>query len=383
MFMNSKDARIIQDPNDANKYYFNGVLFNVSNTQPVVAQIDTTLQTPFITKANEYDVSVVRLFVAGNSLPIFRVPVLSAVPPYFTKYITSMTYNGFTVRDNVVFTPVNDVNALSNEGLNRFDIYTYQQWLDDINASYLRCFNDLATLFPSGIQLVVNGPPVLIYDVNTNLISVYVEQRYQTTGAPTDIGVFMNRLLFDFFTSFEALYDANQYGAIGGQDCQLKITPTNTTIVNKLGEIPPAVEQITGIPPNSQIWRFTQEYASVYSWNIVKGLIITSDIGVILETLPNVGINDPSTRSSIQMLTDFEFNFDPNIRGGGRNYIQYLPQAQYRLTSLAGAGAINRINVKVQYLTFDGRVENLILNPNFSMSVKLLFQKKATLVEIL
>ena len=140
---------------------------------------------------------------------------------------------------------------------------------------------------------------------------------------------------------------------------------------------------MVGIPPTAQIWRFTQEYPSVYSWNVIKGLIITSDIGVILETLPNVGINDSSTRSSVQMLTDFELSFDPNGRGGGRNYIQYLPTAQYRLSSLGTSGAISRINVKVQYITFTGQIQNLYINPRFSFTVKLLFQKKAQLVKLL
>lgn len=384
MIRRNKRIEIEQDDYDANKYYFNGVLFNSSSSQPITANIDTTLQTPFILKGDEYEVSVVRLLVSGNALPIFRVPVITASPPWVTEYITVMTYNGFTFRDNVIFTSVNDVNILASDGGTNFDVYTYQQWLDNINASFARCYAGLTGFpFNSGMQLVVNGPPKLIYDTSTNLISMYVEQGYEVTGSVNDIAVYMNRLLFDFFISFEADFGPDQYQSIAGEDCRLLFRPTNTTIVNKQAEIPPAVFQMVGIPPTAQIWRFTQEYPSVYSWNVIKGLIITSDIGVILETLPNVGINDSSTRSSVQMLTDFELSFDPNGRGGGRNYIQYLPTAQYRLSSLGTSGAISRINVKVQYITFTGQIQNLYINPRFSFTVKLLFQKKAQLVKLL
>lgn len=375
-------SSIEKDPNDANKFYYNGIQFNNSNVSAVPAEIDATLQSPLLDRSSDYEVSVVRLFVSGNALPIFIVPVIRQEPPYETKYIASMSYNGFTVSRSVVYTPLNNVCPFAYGCEQLFYIYTYQQWLDNINSAYLECYNALVAL-PSGIQAIASSPPIFIYDTNNNLISYYVESSYET--GPAGINVYMNKLLFDFFVSFEASYDSLGYQNPQSLDVQLIITNSNSFRLQSTANIPPKVASI--LPPSPfDVWKIQQEYESVFSWNIVRSLVLTSNIGTISESIPNIdlgnGNTDDTTRSNLQILTDFDLDFSSGNRAGARGYIQYLPTAEFRWTSIVRGGALSRINVKVQYLTFTNEIKNLYINPNFSFTIKLLFRKKVPLIKL-
>ena len=99
------------DPNDNNLFYFNGVQYNASDTTPVPAEIDTTLQSPLIENSSEYEVSVVRLLVSGNALPLFFVDTLTDAPPYITKYTVSMSYNGFFQAEPITYVPLNNISV--------------------------------------------------------------------------------------------------------------------------------------------------------------------------------------------------------------------------------------------------------------------------------
>jgi hypothetical protein len=367
------------DPNDNNKFYYNGIQYNASDTNIVPAEIDTTLQTPLFDHSHTYEVSVVRLFVSGNTLPIFIVPVLSPDPPYTTKYVATLSYNGFIVSRPVIYTPENNVNKnfFNNDAI--FYIYTYQHWLDNINRAYLDCYNQLVT-DGSGIELVATSPPIFVYDTNNNLISYYVESSYETNGG-AGINIFMNKLLFDFFTSFESVFQAELYQNV--EDTQLIVTNTNATIPNLLVGIPPVIAAITPIAPYV-VWKIQQEYASVSTWNSIRSLVLTSNIGTIGESIPNVNLGFAAdvSRSNLQILTDFDLDFSSSNRSGGRLTIQYLPTAEYRWSTIVRAGALSRINVKVQYLTFRNEIKNLYINPNFTFSIKLLFRKKVQAVKL-
>ena len=368
------------DPNNNNLFYFNGTQFNQSDTIAVPAEIDTNLQSPLIENSSDYEVSVVRLLVSGNALPIFFVDTLTDAPPYITKYTVTLSYNGFVETEPVTYVPLNNISVYSPIADQIFYVYTYQEWLDYINEAYRTCYDRLV-IVGSGIENIARSPPIFVYDAATNYISFYVESSYESLD-PTGPKIYMNKLLFDFFTSFEARYTADPYFNGDAQGVQLLVTNTNSVLLSSVGNIPPAVGVILPIDPYT-IWKVQQEYISVNSWSSIRSLVLTSNIGTVQESIPNVGdpSNYDSTRSSLQILTDFDLDFSPNIRSGARSYIQYLPTAEYRWTSILRGGALNRVNVKVQFLTFQNVLKNLYINPNFFFTIKLLFKKKVQTIK--
>ena len=301
-----------RDPNEANKYYYNATTYNSSNQIPILAESDLYLNTPLLDNTDEYNVSIMRLFVSGNALPIFTVQVLNPLgsAPYATKYIAGMSYAGVDARENVMFTPLNNVNALQANGDTLFDVFTYQQWLDDLNRAYKACYDYLD--ITTNIATITTNVPKLIYDPLTNLISIYLDPVYET-GAFNDIKLYMNKLLFDFFTSFEAIYSNTPYQTPLGEDIQLYVTQTNTINVSNVTALPPIVSG------SASMWKFTQEYPSVYSWNVIKSLLITADIGTLPEAIPNISNgNGDVVRSALTILTDVDSVFSIN------NNLQFL-----------------------------------------------------------
>lgn len=369
------------DPSDNNLFYFNGTQFNASDTIAVPAEIDSTLQSPLIENSSDYEVSVMRLLVSGNALPIFFVDTLTDSPPYITKYVVTISYNGFTESEPITYVPLNNVNVNAFNGDQIFNVYTYQEWLDYVNTAYLACYDRLI-IAGSGIELVASSPPIFTYDAADNFISYYVESSYESS-LPNPINIYMNKLLFDFFTSFEAFYAADPYFNGDVQGVKLITSATNAFLLSSVGNIPPAAGAIVPIAPYA-VWKVQQEYVSVYSWNSIRSLLLTSNIGTIPESIPNLGEpnNYDATRSSLQILTDFDLDFSPDIRSGARGYIQYVPRSEYRWSSLTRGSALNRINVKVQFVTFTNVVRNFYINPNFFFTIKLLFKKKVQTIKL-
>jgi hypothetical protein len=371
-----------QDPNDSDIYYFNGIQYNSSDISSVPAEIDVNLQAPLIQNSNEYEVSVMRLLVSGNALPLFIVEPTTSTAPYGTKYEVEMEYNGGFIAVDVTYTPQNDINIKQFQGDKIFYIYNYQDWLDNINDAYKRCYDILVSQI-TGIELVASSPPIFIYDSTTNLISIYAESSYNS-NLVNGIKIRMNKLLFDFFPSFDAFIKSDPYEKVASYSkVRLLITPTNSFLLSSVGNIPPAVGSIVPINPYT-VWKVQQEYETVSTWNSIRSLLLTSNIGTISESIPNVGggLNQDISRSSLQILTDFDLDFSSSNRSGGRGIIQYLPTAEYRWTSILSGGPLNRINVKVQFLTFRNEVINLYLNPNFTFTIKLLFKKKVQTIKL-
>lgn len=357
--------------------YYNGTLFNSSFTNSIPAQINDVLNAEIIQKGSDYDVTVIRIGVSGHALPIFNIynnllsvkNKLPVVPPYLTDYTVSISLNGNTQTNNVEFIPITtDLNTL-------FNIYTYQSFLDMINAAYDRCFIDWGTNYGGALAALVNQAPYLYYDGSTNLITLYAESRYNTINI-NPIGVYMNHLLFDFFDSLE-YYELSKYNAANGTDIQLNIQARTCLNISPLGPGYPARLSAWSINAGQTIWALCQQYPSVYSWNIVRSLILVSSLGTNSENIPiSGGANLNLSNSSITALTDFDSNFNENNNIGSRGYLQYFPTAEYRLVNITNTSKIQQITLGVYYIDFTGKLAPLLLDPRFSMSIKLLFRKK-------
>lgn len=359
------------DTKEIQHIYYNGELFNSSFNQSIPAEINDVLNSEIIKNGSEYYLSVVRLGVSGHALPIFNISgaLLSVVPPYTTRYSVSLSIGGFIETTPVEFSPITDDQNLI------FNVYTYEHFLDCINSAYIKCYNDFNTHHGGILAARVNQAPLLYYDSVTNLISIYMESGYNGSTL-NPIGVYMNNILFDFFDSFEFLL-LNSYNSSNGTDIQLNILAENCINLSPLQPGNLARLSTWVINAGQQIWKMTQQYPSVYSWNIIESLILASSIGVNSENIPFS--NKPGlsiSNSSIFALTDFNSNLSESSNVGSRGFLQYVPTAEYRLVDVTNTSRIQNISLSIYYRDFTGGLNKLYLNPRYTMSVKLLFRRK-------
>lgn len=125
-----------------------------------------------------------------------------------------------------------------------------------------------------------------------------------------------------------------------------------------------------------------QQYPSAYAWNIVRSLVLTSSIGTQNESIPiSFGQSQSVSNSNLTILTDFESNLNENSNTASRGYLQYVPQAEYRICNITNSGHIQVINLGIYYIDFAGKLTQLIINPRYGFSVKLLFRRRHRLIK--
>ena len=370
-------SKIQHSPHEVDHIYYNGTLFNSSFTNSIPAQISDVLNGAILQKGHDWYVSVVRIGVSGHSLPIANIAnyLISQPPdprnaPFITKFTVSLSYGGNVQTNNVIFFPT------TNDDRIKFNIYTYQHWLNCINEAYKRCYTEWRLNYGDGIFNIVNHAPFLAYDPAQNLFSLYCESGYDS-GNFQPINVYMNRILFDYFDSFEIFY-LDRYTSPVGLDVQFNI---RADTCNNLTPVPvgaPAVLSSWVVNAGQSIYQMTQQYPSAYTWNIVRSLVLTSSIGVQNESVPISGDGNTSfSNSNLTILTDFESNLSQDNNSGSRGFLQYVPTAQYRYVDITNSSVLQSIQLGIYYVDFTGKLVQLILNPRYSMSVKLLFVRKS------
>lgn len=365
----------IQAEDKIDHIYYNGTLFNSSFTQSIPATINDVLNGELVKNGSDYYLSVIRLGISGHALPIFNIesdiinpnPGQPLVPPYVTVYNVSLSYHGVTNTSPVIFTPMATANQFD-----LFNIYTYQFFLDCINDAYATCYD----LFGGSLSAIVKYPPFLYYDGASNLFSLFIESGYSSASV-LPVNVYMNRLLFDFFDSFDFLL-LNDYNTSNGPDIQFNITSSTCLNISPLPPGYPAILSSYVLLAGESLWQMKQQYPSAYSWNIVDSLVVTSSIGTNTENIPFSPSGSLQIQnSSIAAITDFTSNLSETNNIGSRGFLQYFPTAQYRLVNITNSSRVQNISLSIQYITFNGSLSQLYINPRYSMSIKLLFVKKS------
>ncbi|MDP4225293.1 MAG: hypothetical protein Q8910_02790 [Bacteroidota bacterium] len=354
--------------------YYNGTLFNSSFTNSIPAQINDVLNGALLEKGHDWYVSVIRIGVSGHALPIASIlnylvdPLAPA--PYVTKFTVSLSYLGLTQTTPVIFVPITDDTPT------KFYIYTYQHWLNCINQAYVQCKLDWAFYYGGGLNALVNQTPFIAYDSSQNLFSLYCESGYDS-NVPNPIGVYMNRLLYDYFDSFE-IVDLAGYSSPVGLDVRFNISSNTCNNFSPLPIGAPAVLSTWVLKAGQTIYQMKQQYPSAYAWNIIRSLVLTSSIGVQNESIPISNSANPSiSNSNLTILTDFESNLSQDNNSGSRGFLQYVPTAQYRYVDITNSTIVQSISMTIYYVDFSGKLTQLVLNPRYGMSVKLLFSRKS------
>jgi hypothetical protein len=119
------------------------------------------------------------------------------------------------------------------------------------------------------------------------------------------------------------------------------------------------------------------EYNGLYNFCDIKNLVfLTSNIPAKNEFYSQQTLNTSTSGSQRQILNDYQFETLFQLgTNPQRPYISYKPPI-YRKIDLVSNQALSTIDIQVFFLTFDGRLRPLLMNPADVFSVKLLFSEK-------
>jgi hypothetical protein len=267
-------------------------------------------------------------------------------------------------------------------------VYTYSHWVDLCNQTLATALDMIQTDFQifwtaqggAGVApTLTTKVPYLTYSPTTGLFSIYADKYGYGGAARTSITnpndnenfvLFMNSNMYGLLSNFNNLY----YGqdVLNGKDNEIlfkDILGTNTYTYS-----------------GTNYFISTQDYQSTSSlWNPIASIVFTTTlIPIVPEQL-----GEPIRFGESNIVTPFSSpaNFQPIITDIAipmtnaheyRGFVEYAPQAEYRLSSMTSSRQeIRNIDIQV-YAKFrlTGDLIPITMFNLSSVSVKMMFRRK-------
>src|SRR5574337_758279 len=179
--------------------YLNVVFQNNTTNSEVVAHYNVAKTMPIVDKPNEYYVTVVRMDIPLNGIPLLIIPIIpnQANPNLtpFTFFINASSANVIYVPDNNNPAPVQ--NQLTQVITPYYFVFSFQNVINAFNTALNAAW--VAAGSPGG----AGNAPFFIFNPITQLISLAVSQAFITAGAT----ISFNQALTNYLEGFELFFD--------------------------------------------------------------------------------------------------------------------------------------------------------------------------------
>jgi hypothetical protein len=329
---------------DKSEYKNSYNYFNITITKDIenqgIAIYSENRTVPILHKSDDYEVSLIRFSIPSYNIPIFL---------WRDDFSVSLTYNSVVFTTTLIFVSNSSIPSTIGRA-----VYDYQDFLDMINVALETSFNNFVAS-PTYLTIpVIDRPteaPILVYEPETQLISLYSQPQYNIKK-PIPIYIYFSTSLFTFFSAFQNF--SNEIDPVLSHYFNVKDNGNNLETIN-----------------GNQYIRITQEYEDLFLWNDFQSLIFETDnIPVDSELL---GTQKNITR---QILIDFE----PISQINDQSIIQFSPQFNLKLYEMISNIELRKIDIRIFWNTKDGQTYPLIINNNDRLTVKMLFKKKGFMV---
>jgi hypothetical protein len=220
----------------------------------------------------------------------------------------------------------------------------------------------------SSILGASTGRPLYVYyQPEQKLMYFVVPAEYGTSS----VSIFVNRAVYKFISGFPFL-------KIDDDTYMLRYYAPESSILYA----PPVQTSNNKFPKwqsNGEAIKVPQEYPSDYRFNQLQSVIVTSNLPIRQETLPqstgqNVfNPNNPlSYISTLPILTDFRP--DVNQFGLQNSSLIFFPTREFRWIDFLSDSPLDRLSFDFLWHSTDQQIHELELNPGESVSLKLYFK---------
>ena len=362
---------------------------------PVRASFSESRATPIVSNTSEYDLSVVRFTANGlgpalplwipqiqtgqsdPDLTIYKI-VVHADPAGAPPVKSTKTLRWITPFNNRTLAPLPQP-PITQQDLSSayYFAQTYQQFVDIFNTALYQGLVDvgLGDLIPNCY---------LYYNAVTRLFEFNLDPTFgpQITSTPSGYSVALasnyiqlNPPLNNLLLSFNSLY-----GIPPSLPAGYDLTPTYYTVVPPQTGAGTTGDLIRGL-------RFVEDYPSTQTglWSPIDALCFTSSFLPLAPeqgTVPtvvgtsNLGSSGFQTGSGFTpIITDIAFQGAPE---NALTSTLYSPLAEYRITSLTSAAAVQTVDINVFFrYRLTGELIPVYMPNNSSITMKILFRKKS------
>lgn len=356
--------------------------FQSNNTKSPHLTFRETRTNPFVPRADDYYLSIVRFQMDTYSLPSYQAKIQPNQPDP-NKMIQSITIEyddgagNLTESDQIYLTWVSDNvfeptppppsatgNGLQYTNTEYYYGNSFQSYLNIINTGIAAGMADLDTKLSGGVIDTV-PPPFLKWNHGLATATIYAPGDFDTNKTGAKLNLYFNRPLYGEFTSIRAVrYDIT---GVNGKFYKIIFDPLNGA--NK--ETIDSVEYIKN----------EQEFSTISNWTPVQSIVFTTqNIPVVSNHLSApIIFNDNSLVSSgnnsnfANVITDMSTNemvYKPNLI--------YVPSAEFRRIDLRTNQHINTVDISCYWKDKQGVLHPFTLMSGASASIKFCFEKKGS-----
>ena len=345
--------------------YYNVVMNNTTN-DIITATFDETRTTPILTRMEDFQLSLIRFKIPSVSIPLMVFEEdSSGVSPYYVAFSEGDNYDNIQI-ENVVYDPNMGNTVRLDNPYSRF-IYYYSSFINMVNKAIQNLWDS------QGYQ--TEECPYFTLDENTNkFVFVLPFNEDAPTGtyaspfikqpnvALSQLNFHMSSKLFYFFAGFNAK----------------KIIPPQPNVDYVFNfDYKTAIEQIATLQkygddfPTRKVINWFQDYSSVYLFNTLSRILITTTMPIESEFIAVKGANGQNFNQAL--LTDFEIV--ANKDGSLRDYIYYFSDNNRFINFTANGDLIN-VNIRIYYQDKFLNTYLVEIPQGFEASLKILFKRR-------
>jgi hypothetical protein len=318
-------------------------LYNPTDAgKKIRARIDVPLEKPILRKMSDYKLTILR----------FQCPLTTVFPPYnlqgteFQVTISTVTHR--------------EIRSVMGGTLSSY-IGDFLEYL--LNPLINSCHQAMVG-YIAGSD--IRRPPYVYYQPHEKLLHFVVPAEYDHTAY-----IHVNRAVYKFISGFpfQKIDEEDYMLRYYAPDNSILYSPPVQTAVNKF-----PIWQVGGEAIN-----IPQEYPTDYRFNHLQSVIVTSNLPIRQETLPQStqqNVFNPSNPlsyiSTLPILTDFRP--DVNQFGLQNSSLIYFPTGEFRWIDLLSDGPLDRLSFDFLWQSSDQEIHELELNPGESVSLKLYFR---------
>jgi len=345
------------------------ILLNNSSDEIIESSYNETQSQPILTQMQDFNLAIVRLKIPTTAIPLM-------------VFEDNAYFIGFSLGDNDTNLLIEDVNydiyvnGSNASPQNRF-IYYYNQFLTCVNNALARLWTTAlatpayATIIPAPSYIDVNRPKFRLSPQETyiELLVPFKDSENPATPFypknPNGINILMSKKLFYFFSGFSA--GISLTGGFGGDP--------RMSYKLQIGNYLNGESNIATLPypplPSLTYNIVSQDYPSLFLWQTLTRIIITTTIPIETETILIKGQDGKPNKQSI--LTDFEIS---QTQLGLREYIYFYPQGELRRNNFKSTGWLDRFDCKVWFQTKDLSIYPVYIPPTFECNIKIEFKRR-------
>ena len=335
---------------DTQREYYNAAYFNQSGISQI-AKYEVALLKPFFTDPDRWKLAINRFRV-----PLSGIPLTSHNIPFEMWQVGLGYLNGVQTTIELAYVP--QFNPVPHIDSGNYDIYTFQEFLDQINSAFQTVFTEIKA--SAGSSYIPTEAPRIVYNGTTKFFSIIVEGVYApiAPSITSQFQIFMNQALWNMF-----FFPSNQV-ANGNNPLQSILVQNNG--INAI--------QGSGSATLPQFLYVQQETSTIYQFNDLTRLIIgTMSIPVSGDGEGTVFTNTgTTTNKSINMITDIIPDTSTTTNDSP---IIYIPNGILRWYNLYAQQPFTKVDLIFYYETKDGIIQQLSIPNGEYFSCKLEFKR--------